>query len=52
MTAAPHKKQERFLSSITDRWGHGTMVKDLGPDILNLIPDPENYDLWEDDIGP
>ena len=28
------------------------MVKDLGPDILNLVPDPENTDPWEDEDGP
>ena len=27
-------------------------MKDLGPDVLNLIPDPENTDPWEDDDGP
>ena len=28
------------------------MVKDLGSDILNLVPDPTNYDPWEDEDGP
>jgi len=52
VNASFHKEQEHFLSSVTDRCGQGTMVKDLGPDILNLIPDPENYDPWEDEDGP
>ena len=45
-----HKELECFLASVTDHWGQGTKVKDLGPDILNLIADPENnYDSWEDE---
>jgi hypothetical protein len=28
------------------------MVKDLGPDVLNLVPDPDNMDPWEDENGP
>ena len=28
------------------------MVKDLRPDILNLVPDPTNYDPWEDEDRP
>ena len=24
-------------------------MKDLGPDILNLVPDPKNIDPWEED---
>jgi len=27
-------------------------VKDLGPDVLTLTPDPENTDPWDDDYGP
>ena len=34
------------------RWGLKTMVKDLGPDVLNLTLDPEHMDPWEDDGGP
>ena len=28
------------------------MVKDLGPDVLNLTTDPDNMDPWEDKDGP
>lgn len=28
------------------------MIKDLGPDILNLVQDPENYDPWVDEDRP
>ncbi len=27
-------------------------MKDLGPDVLNLSPDPDNVDPWEDDDRP
>ena len=27
-------------------------MKDLGPDVLNLDPDPKNNEPWEDDDGP
>ena len=27
-------------------------IKDLGPDILNLSPDPDNFDPWEDEDRP
>ena len=33
-------------------WGPKTTVKDLGPDVLNLTPDPDNTDPWEDEDGP
>ena len=29
-----------------------TVIKDLGPDVLNLVLDPENNEPWEDDDGP
>ncbi len=28
------------------------MIKDLGPNSLNLVPDPMNDDTWEDKEGP
>jgi hypothetical protein len=28
------------------------MVKDLGLDILNIVPDSVNYDPWDDEDGP
>jgi hypothetical protein len=34
------------------RWGPKTAVNDLGPDVLNLTPDPDNTDPWEDKDGP
>jgi hypothetical protein len=46
------QEQEWFLTSHCNHWGQGTIVKDLGPDILNLVPDPTNYDPWEDEDGP
>ena len=52
MSDALCAEQEKFLTSVCGRWGIGTMVKDLGPDILNLVPDPTNYDPWEDKDGP
>ena len=52
MSDALRAEQEKFLASVCDRWGIGTTVKDLGPDILNLVPDPTNYDPWEDEDGP
>ena len=27
-------------------------IKDLGPDVLNVVPNPENTKPWEDDDGP
>jgi hypothetical protein len=32
-----HKEQACFLTSIYDHWGLGAMVKDLRPDVLNLV---------------
>ncbi len=46
------REQQEFLASVKKRWGWKTTVKDLGPDVLNLTPDPENTDPWEDDDGP
>jgi hypothetical protein len=37
---------------VESHWGPTTTVKDLGPDVLNLDPDPENTDPWEDEDGP
>jgi hypothetical protein len=39
------------LEAVQGRWGQKMMVKDLGPDILNLVSDPENNDAWEDEDG-
>ncbi len=52
MCPALHKEKESFLSSVTDRWGPKTTIKDLGEDILNLVPDPMYNDPWEDEDGP
>eukprot|EP00804_Cyclotella_cryptica_P017310 CCRYP_020331-RA/>CCRYP_020331-RA protein AED:0.23 eAED:0.25 QI:0/-1/0/1/-1/1/1/0/484 len=52
VNAALHQEQQKFLESIQGRWGEKTRVKDLGPDFLNLVPDPENNEPWEDDDGP
>ena len=46
------QEQEQFLTSVCDRWGQRTKVKDLGPDFLNLVSDPTNYVPWEDEDGP
>ena len=27
-------------------------IKDLGPDIINLVPDPDNNEPWKDDVRP
>ena len=39
------------MEAIQGRWGKKTTVKDLGPDVLNLLPDPENNDPREDEYG-
>jgi hypothetical protein len=52
VSAPLHQEREKFLEAIQWRWGEKTTVKDLGPDILNLVPDPENNDPWEDEDGP
>jgi hypothetical protein len=46
------QEQQEFLTSVEKRWGLKTTVKDLGPDVLNLTPDPDNTDPWEDDDRP
>jgi hypothetical protein len=51
ISAALFQKQQ-FLASIEEHWGPKTTVKDLGPDVLNLTPDPDNTDPWEDEDGP
>eukprot|EP00804_Cyclotella_cryptica_P025829 CCRYP_002699-RA/>CCRYP_002699-RA protein AED:0.25 eAED:0.20 QI:0/-1/0/1/-1/1/1/0/678 len=45
-------EQQQFLASVEGRWGPKTTIKDLGPDVLNLSPDPDNFDPWEDEDGP
>jgi hypothetical protein len=52
MNAALFREQQEFLASVEERWGPKTTVKDLRPDVLNLTPDPDNTDPWEDDDGP
>jgi hypothetical protein len=49
VNAALYQEQEKFLEAIQERWGKKTTVKDWGPEVLNLAPDPENNDPWEDD---
>ena len=49
MCPALHKEKEEFLTSVCDQWGLKTPIKDVGEDILNLVPDPTNYDPWEDE---
>jgi hypothetical protein len=50
--AALFGEQEKFFASMEEHWGLKTTVKDLKPDVLNLIPDPKNTDPWEDNDGP
>jgi hypothetical protein len=45
VNAALFQEQQEFLDSVENRWGPKTTVKDLGPDVLNLVPDPDNMDL-------
>ena len=52
MNAALFHEQREFLASVKKCWGRKTTVKDLGSDVLNLTPDPENIDPWEDDDVP
>jgi hypothetical protein len=52
VNAALFREQQEFLACVEKRWGPKTMVKDLGPDVLNLDPDPDHTDPWEDDDGP
>ena len=51
VSATLSQEKQEFLASVEKRWGPKTMVKDLGPDILNLDPNPENIDPWEDEDG-
>ena len=44
--------QDTYPASVTDHCGPNTTIKDFGPDILNLIPNPRNDDPWEDEDGP
>ena len=52
VNAALHQEPEKFLEAVQGRWVQKTTVKDLGPDVLNLVPDPENNDPWKDEDGP
>ena len=52
VNAALFREQQEFLDSVENRWGPTTTVKDLGPDVLNLVPDPDNMEPWEDEDGP
>ncbi len=45
------KEQDAFLTSVTDHWNPKTTIKDLGPDILYLVPDPTNNGRWENADG-
>ena len=49
VNAALFREQQEFLTSVEERWGPKTTGKDLGSDDLNLTPDPDNTDPWEDD---
>ena len=52
VSASSHQERELFLEAVQERWGKKTTVKDWGPDILNLVPDPKNNDPWEDEDRP
>jgi hypothetical protein len=52
LNAALFQEQQEFLDSVENCWGPKTTVKDLGPDVLNLVPDPDNMEPWEDEDGP
>ncbi|KAL7482201.1 hypothetical protein ACHAW6_007885 [Cyclotella cf. meneghiniana] len=52
VSARLHQKWEKFLEAIEGRWGKKTTVRDWGPDVLNLVHDPENNNPWEDDDRP
>ena len=52
ISAAKHQEWEKFLEGIQGRWGKKTAVKDWCPDVLNLVPNPENNNPWEDEDGP
>jgi hypothetical protein len=40
------------LEAIQERWGQKTTVKDWGPDVFKLVPNPENNVPWEDEDRP
>ncbi len=52
MNPSMQKEQNSFLTSVTDHWGLKTTIKDLGPVIVNLLPDRMSNDPWEDEDGP
>ena len=52
VNATLYQEQEKFLEAIKERWGQKTTVKDWGPDVFNLVPNPENNNPWEDEAGP
>ena len=52
VNAALYQEQQKFLEAIQDRWGQKMTIKDLGPDILNLVSYPENNAPWEDECRP
>ncbi len=52
MSLAMQNDKNNLRSSVSDCWGQKTMIKDLGPDILNHVPDLTNYDPWEDEDRP
>jgi len=39
------------LAAVYDWWRQNTTIRDLGPAVLSLVPDTENYATWEDDDG-
>jgi hypothetical protein len=47
VNAALFRGQQEFLDSVENRWGPKTTVKDL-----NLTPDSDNMDPWEDKDEP
>ena len=40
------------METIQERWGKTTTIKDWGPDVLDLVSDPQNSDPWVDVDGP
>jgi hypothetical protein len=51
VNAALFQEQEKSLEAIQDRWGQKMIIKDLGPDVLNLVPNLENNEPWEDEVS-
>jgi len=45
------QQRDAFLKKIHKKWGAKTLAADCGPEVLNLIPDPNNHNPWEDDDG-